>query len=131
CGLAGVVLMIAACAAIGLKVHFLDLIALPITIGLGIDYSVNLVARDREDGGRRGPRHLLATTGGAVLLCSYTTTVGYGSLILSSNGGVRAFGIAAILGEITCVAMALLLAPALLVWWRGRDQRATGDADQP
>ena len=56
---------------------------------------------------------------------SYTTTVGYGSLILSSNGGVRAFGIAAILGELACIAMALMLAPALLVWWRDRRDRAT------
>ncbi len=112
CGLAGVVVMIAACALAGLRVHFLDLIALPITIGIGIDYAVNLVARDRED--PQGPRHLLATTGGAVLLCSYTTTVGYGSLILSSNGGVRAFGLAAILGEVACILMALVLAPALL-----------------
>ncbi len=120
CGLSGVVVMIALCAIVGLPVHFLDLIALPITIGIGIDYAVNLSARDREDG-ERGPRYLLATTGGAVLLCSFTTTVGYGSLIVSSNGGIRAFGIAAILGEIACVVMALILAPAILAWLRARD----------
>ena len=122
CALAGVVLMIAACALIGLPVHFLDLIALPISIGIGIDYAVNLAARDREEG-ERGPRHLLATTGGAVLLCSFTTTVGYGSLLLSANRGIRAFGTAAILGELACIAMALLLAPALLAWIRARPRR--------
>ncbi len=127
CGLAGVLLMVAMCALAGLSVHFLDLIALPITIGIGIDYAVNLAARDRQEGDR-GPRYLLATTGGAVLLCSYTTTVGYGTLLLSANGGIRAFGLAALLGEIACIAMALLLAPALLVWWRGRNQRVTADA---
>lgn len=113
CGLAGVILMIAACALVGLRVHFLDLIALPITIGIGIDYAVNLVARDRDQPGLT-PRELLAGTGAAVVLCSLTTTIGYGSLLLSSNGGVRAFGEAAIIGEITCIAMALILAPALL-----------------
>ena len=53
--------MVAACAIAGLPVHFLDLIALPITIGIGIEYAVNLAARERA--GRR-PRsgHLLATT---------------------------------------------------------------------
>jgi len=113
CGIAGVVVMIAVCALVGLKVHFLDLIALPITIGIGIDYAVNLVARDRQEPGIEA-RRLLATTGAAVMLCSFTTTVGYGSLLLSSNGGVRAFGLAAIIGEITCLVMALVLAPALL-----------------
>lgn len=118
CGVCGVVVMIAACALAGLKVHFLDLIALPITIGIGIDYAVNLTARDRADGGTDTPAQLLGTTGGAVLLCSFTTTVGYGSLLLSSNGGVRAFGLAAILGELACITMALVLAPALLARWR-------------
>lgn len=113
CGLAGVIVMIALCDAAGLKVHFLDLIALPITIGIGIDYAINLAARDREEPGL-GPRALLATTGGAVIMCSFTTMVGYGSLLLSSNGGVRSFGLAAILGEVACLATAVLIAPALL-----------------
>ena len=34
----------------GLSVHFLDLIALPITVGIGIDYAVNLAARERQEG---------------------------------------------------------------------------------
>ncbi|HSK02611.1 MAG TPA: MMPL family transporter [Kofleriaceae bacterium] len=122
CGLAGVVVMIAACALAGLTVHFLDLIALPITIGIGVDYAVNLAVRDRQEGDR-GPRHLLATTGGAVLLCSYTTTVGYGTLMLSANGGIRAFGLAALLGEVACVLMALVIAPAWLALLRARDGR--------
>ena len=119
CGLSGVVLMIAMCAIAGLSVHFLDLIALPITIGIGIEYAVNLAARDREDG-ERGPRYLLSTTGGAVLLCSYTTTVGYSTLMLSANGGIRAFGLAALFGEVACITMALIIAPALLALLRGR-----------
>jgi hypothetical protein len=94
-------------------VNFLDFVALPITIGIGIDYAVNIVVRSRQDGGG-SPRRALATTGGAVALCSFTTIVGYGSLILSANRGIRSFGLAAILGEITCIAAALFLAPALL-----------------
>jgi predicted RND superfamily exporter protein len=119
CGLAGVILMVAACSIAGLKVHFLDLIALPLTIGIGIDYAANLAARDRQDG-ERGPHHLLRTTGGAVLMCSYTTAVGYGTLLLSANGGIRAFGLAALIGEITTLVMALLVAPALLALLRQR-----------
>jgi predicted RND superfamily exporter protein len=122
CGLAGVVVMIAACAVVGLPAHFLDLIAVPITIGIGIDYAVNLSARDRLDG-ERGPAYLLRTTGATVLLCSYTTTVGYGTLLLSANGGIRAFGLAALLGELACVAVALIAAPAWLAVLRNRHRK--------
>jgi len=129
CGLAGVVVMIAACFVVGLKVHFLDLIALPITIGIGIDYAVNLAARDAQEG-QHGLGYLLRTTGSAVLLCSYTTAVGYGTLLFSPNGGIRAFGIAALIGEIACVLMALVVAPAWLTLARRRETRRTqGAAD--
>ncbi|HEY4180996.1 MAG TPA: MMPL family transporter [Kofleriaceae bacterium] len=119
CGLAGVVCMIAACAIVRLPVHFLDLIALPITVGIGIDYAVNIAARDRAEGDK-GPEYLLRTVGGTVLLCSFTTSVGYGTLLLSANGGIRAFGLAALLGEITCIGVALIAAPALLAVLRRR-----------
>ncbi len=127
CGFAGVVGMIALVALWGLEVNVIDFIALPITVGIGIDYAVNIAARDREEGGVESPRQLLATTGGAVLLCSYTTIVGYGSLLLSDSGGIRSFGLAAILGEIACVIAALALAPALLGLMAGR--RGANSAD--
>ncbi|HEY4239334.1 MAG TPA: MMPL family transporter [Kofleriaceae bacterium] len=113
CGVGGTILMLACSALIGLKVNFLDFVALPITIGIGIEYAVNIATRERQEGPGRG-REALATTGGAVFLCSYTTIVGYGSLLLSSNLGIRSFGLAAMIGELTCLSVALVLAPALL-----------------
>jgi len=113
CGLSGTILMLGISALLGLKVNFLDFVALPITIGIGIEYAVNIVTRARQEGLDHG-REVVGSTGGAVVLCSYTTTVGYGSLLLSQNLGIRSFGIAAMLGEITCLVVALFLAPALL-----------------
>jgi len=111
CVAAGTITMIAGAALCGLKVNFLDFVALPITLGIAVDYSVNVVT------GGDGPdavRRALATTGSAVVLCSWTTTVGYGSLLLSANAGIRSFGLMAMLGEATCLLTALTLAPALL-----------------
>ena len=113
CGLGGTMLMLGLSALIGIKVNFLDFVALPITIGIGIEYAVNIATRERQEGPGRG-RAALATTGSAVAICSYTTIVGYGSLLLSQNLGIRSFGLAAMLGELTCLAVALFLAPALL-----------------
>jgi predicted RND superfamily exporter protein len=107
--------MVAISATAGLKINFLDFVALPITIGIGIDYAVNMAARARRDG---GDRDALAATAGAVILCSYTTAVGYGSLLLSQNRGIRTFGLSAMVGEITCLVVAIVVAPALLASWR-------------
>jgi hypothetical protein len=114
----GSLLMIAACALLGLKVSFLDFIALPITLGLGIDYAINVAHRD-------APAHeLLATSGSAVFICSLTTIIGYGSLLVSENLAIRGFGTASLIGEITCVLSALVLVPALLGVFRSPHDRA-------
>jgi predicted RND superfamily exporter protein len=130
CGASGTLLMIATSALLGFKVNFLDFVALPITIGIGIEYAVNVVGRARQDADVPVPpprsggsadqtaRRAVATTGSAVFLCSYTTIVGYGSLLLSNNLGIRSFGLAAMIGEITCLVVAMLLAPALLALLR-------------
>jgi predicted RND superfamily exporter protein len=120
CALAGTAAMLAAAWLFDIKVNFLDFIALPITLGISVDYSINVVARARGETVDIA-RRAIATTGGAVMLCSWTTTVGYGSLLLSANAGIRSFGLAAILGEATCLLAALTLAPALLHVFRPRD----------
>jgi predicted RND superfamily exporter protein len=113
CGASGVLLLLTAANALGIRINFLDFVALPITIGIGIDYSVNIASRHRAEG-RGSSGAILTATGPAVALCSYTTVVGYASLLFSANQGIRSFGFAALIGELTCVGAAVLLAPALL-----------------
>jgi uncharacterized protein len=112
---AGALLMVAACALANLKVNFLDFVALPITLGIGIDYAINVAHRhDHEP----DPIKTLRTSGAAVFVCSLTTTIGYGSLLISENVAIRGFGTASLIGEIACVATALVLVPAMLAWRR-------------
>lgn len=112
-GATGVLAMLATAGLLGIRINFLDFVALPITIGIGVDYAVNIAARHRREGTASAGR-ILSTTGPAVALCSFTTVVGYASLLLSDNRGIRSFGLAALVGELTCVAAALVLAPLLL-----------------
>jgi len=46
--------------------------------------------------------------------------VGYGTLMLSANGGIKAFGLAALLGELACVTIAILVTPTWLAILRRR-----------
>jgi predicted RND superfamily exporter protein len=115
--------MLTAAWAMGIKVNFLDFIALPITIGIGVDYGVNIVTRARQTGGPNAGRRALVTTGPVVALCSYTTVVGYASLLFSQNRGIHTFGLSAMIGELTCLSAAMLLAPALLDYGSARASR--------
>ncbi len=110
---AGSLLMVATCALFGLHVNFLDFVALPITLGLGIDYAINVAHRHDHDD-IPDPITTLRTSGSAVFVCSLTTIIGYGSLLVSDNLAIRGFGTASLIGEITCVLAALVLVPALL-----------------
>ena len=60
------------------------------------------------------PITTLRTSGSAVFVCSLTTIIGYGSLLVSDNLAIKGFGTASLIGEITCVLTALVLVPALL-----------------
>jgi uncharacterized protein len=106
----GSLLLVGVCALIDLKVTFLDFVALPITLGLGVDYAINMA--DQPDASDIAAT--LRTSGAAVFVCSLTTIIGYGSLLVSDNRAIQAFGLASLIGELCCVATALTLVPALL-----------------
>ncbi|MFL5378192.1 MAG: efflux RND transporter permease subunit [Myxococcales bacterium] len=114
----GVVLMGGVAAAVGLKINFFNFIVFPITFGIAVDYGANVAARVRE---RRGDVLLsLAEVGPAVALCSWTSIVGYGSLLFSLNRALRSFGWYAMAGEVTTIVTAIVLLPALLLLARRR-----------
>lgn len=96
------------------KLNFLNFIAIPITLGIGVDYAINLVHRWRIQGKGYVPT-IVRETGGAVILCSMTTCLGYLALMQSVNPAVRSFGLTAVLGEVTCLIAVVVVLPALLL----------------
>ncbi|WP_438027505.1 efflux RND transporter permease subunit [Sorangium sp. So ce233] len=101
-----------AMAMLDVKINFLNFIALPITFGIGCEYPFNVFDRARLLGG--DVSLALKRSAGPVALCSYTTVLGYGSLVFADNQALNSFGWVAVSGEIACVASALLFLPALL-----------------
>jgi len=111
----GVLWMVGGAGWAGVRVTFLNFIALPITFGIGAEYALNVVTRYRENGdiGRT-----VTSTGAAVAVCSWTTIVGYGSLLAARNQALQGFGLMAILGEVACLSAAIIALPAFLLWRR-------------
>lgn len=123
--LLGILWMAALMAAGQIKLNFLNFVAFPITFGNGVDYGVNVVRRYVQELESRRDRVAAARaavegTGGAVVLCSITTIIGYISLYTSSNKALNSFGAAMAISEVTCVVAGVLTLPAILVWFARR-----------
>ena len=110
----GVLWLLAISVFAGIKINFVNFIAFPITFGIGVDYAVNVMARYLRDGGR-SVAAAVKGTGGAVALCSFTTIVGYSSLLVAKNVGLFLFGVLAVVGEITCLVTAIIVLPSVLL----------------
>jgi len=121
----GVLLMMGGAGWARVHVTFLNFIALPITFGIGAEYALNVVTRYREE---RNVSRAVISTGAAVALCSWTTIVGYGSLLAASNQALNGFGLMAIIGEVVCVSAAIIALPAALFW---RHARPFADEPRP
>jgi uncharacterized protein len=116
--LAALVLYLGLIGAFGVAIDPINLIVLPLLIGLGVDDSVYLVAHIRYGGGlepgiRRGATPLI--------LAVATTVAGFGSLGLSQFPALCRLGWLAALGLSLCMAASLLLVPALAPALVGRE----------
>ena len=87
-------------ALAGIKFDFVNFIAIPLLIGIGIDDAVHFNHRYLLEG-RRNMDRVIAKTGRAVLLTSVTTIIGFGSFIPSIMRAMRSTGI------VLSIAMAL------------------------
>ncbi len=120
---AGVALTVGGAAWLDTRLNFLNFVALPLTFGIGVEYAVNLYDRLRYT--RGDVAAALRSVGGAVALCSFTTIIGYGALLVADNQAMRSFGRYAMAGELACLATAIALLPATLRLVGGaRDEEA-------
>lgn len=110
--------------------NLLNMLALPLLLGSGVDYSIHMQLALRRHGGRI--RETRRTLGRALLLCAGTTVAGFGSNAFSSNSGLASLGLVCATG----IGCAFLTSYFLLpVWWttfhgnatetRGSDPRSS------
>ena len=100
-----------------IKLNFMNFVTLPITLGVSADYAANMWGRLRHETSSSIAVQI-GETGSAVALCSATTVIGYSTLLLSNNRALRSFGLAADIGEVTCLFAALLVLPAVFTLLR-------------
>lgn len=93
--------------------NVLNLMALPLLLGTGVDYSLFMqLALRRHGGSLQATRH---SVGRALLLCGGTAVAGFGSLGFSSNAGMASLGQVCAAGLAGNMVISIFLLP---VWWK-------------
>lgn len=87
-------------------------------IGLGVDYTIHLTGRYREEVGSgnsvvRSTGHTIAAVGIALALATITTGVGFLTNIVNPVGAIRDFGILAAIGIASAFILMMTLFPAM------------------
>lgn len=128
--LCGSLWMLGSMHILGIQMNFLNIIVLPMIIGIGVDSGIHLLQRYYEASSRdavlqQGEKsdHLLTTienTGRAVVITSLTTIIGFGSLAFASFRGIREMGILSILGVGFSLIASLTILPAAIRIWERR-----------
>ena len=116
-------------ALIGIPYTLVTAIITALSIGIGVDYTIHVIHRYREEFAQlRNPEQAairtLATTGSALLGSALTTALGLGALVLSPTLASREFGItAAITIAYALIVSILLVPPAMTVWGAYQNMR--------
>ena len=104
-----------------------NMIALPLMLGIGVDYGVHIMHDFLEQKGRY---RMSASTAIAVMVDSLTTIVGFGALMIATHQGLQSLGRVLTIGVSCCLFTSLIMLPALLTWLTRNRVVATGETPE-
>ena len=116
-------------ALLGIPYTLVTSIITALSIGIGVDYTIHVIHRYREEFTRlRNPEkaavQTLSTTGSALLGSALTTAFGFGVLIASPLLASQQFGITATITIVYSLMVSILVVlPAMVVWGAYQNMR--------
>jgi hopanoid biosynthesis associated RND transporter like protein HpnN len=111
-----------------LKLNLGNIFGIPLILGSGAEFGINIVMRFMEDRDRGAGGPLIArSTVMAVLVNGLSTIVGFGSMMLAAHRGIYGLGLLLTLGSITCLIASLIVLPVLLKLYGGRPRVAPSE----
>ncbi len=114
--------LLATMAVAGWSWNLMNLMALPLMLGAGVDYTIFIQLALRRHGGDLSL--VRRSVGRALMLCGGTAMAGFGSLGFSSNPGMASLGRVCAAGIGTNMVISVFLLPA---WWVWLTQKAKGE----
>ncbi|MBN2000037.1 MMPL family transporter [candidate division KSB1 bacterium] len=116
---AGVFWMVGLMKLLGQQLTVMNVMGLPLIIGIGIDDGVHIMHRWLGEG-KDKIKMIFTSTGKAILLTSLTTMLGFGSLVFSIWRGFGQLGSAMFIGVAACFLTTVLILPGILGWLNTR-----------
>jgi len=111
--------LLALMALLGWSWNLMNVMALPMLLGAGVDYSLHIQLGLRRYGG--DATQVRNTVGRAILLCAASTAAGFGTLGFAANAGIASLGRVCAAGVIIASLVSVFLLP---IWWRALPGRA-------
>jgi hydrophobe/amphiphile efflux-3 (HAE3) family protein len=106
---------------LGISINVFTVMVTALTIGLGIDYSIHIIERFREERKSQGPKESMQTTiertGSAIFISALTTICGFAVLLLSPMPLTQHFGMITAATIFYSFDLAVFVLPILLVAW--------------
>jgi hopanoid biosynthesis associated RND transporter like protein HpnN len=104
---------------IDVPVNFVNIVVMPLLLGIGVDSGIHLVHRHRtaqktDPDAWAGDDLLATSTAQAVFFSALTTMASFGSLALASHRGIASLGIYLLIGVTYMLLCNLVLLPALI-----------------
>ena len=118
--------LLAVMKILGWQWNLLNLMALPLILGTGVDYSIFMQLALRRCHGDLQLAH--RSVGRALLLCGGTAIAGFGSLGLSSNAGMSSLGRVCAVGIAGNMLISVFLLPA---WWKIFSPKSKAQSPKP
>ncbi len=109
----GVLWMLGVMEISGLQLTLMNIMAIPMIIGIGIDDGVHVIHRYQIEG-KSAHMKVFSSTGRAILLTSLTTMLCFGSLWFAVYRGLGSMGIALFIGVGTCFFATIFIIPAIM-----------------
>ncbi len=109
-------LMLGVMHLIGMKYNYVNLMAVPIILGIGIDDGVHALHRWRQEtaSGAQRVNDAYRHVGRAILLTSLTTMIGFGSIAGYDMPAMSSFGTVLFLGVGLCFIASVAVLPAVM-----------------
>ncbi len=116
--LADFILVLGVMVAAGIKFNYMNIAAIALILGIGVDYSVYVLQGYLEQTDDICAN--LGRTSKSVIMCGLTTLAGFGSLMTMSFSGIASLGAVITIGVVVCLITSLTSLPAMIALIEGR-----------
>lgn len=111
--LLGTFWMLGFAAFLDFKLDFFNVIIIPVLIGAGVDDGVHFYSHYLEEG-RGSIGSVMRSLGGALVMTTITTVIGFASLAATNYPGLQSIGFMACFGMVMSLLATMLVLPSLL-----------------